>query len=136
MGEATFKMTRSSFLRKQNAKYPVTLVEVPPSEWPDMGRCGLIRVWRSRRLLVQLFDPADGGQRFTVCRTEINPSGNWKDDISWDELQEAKNQAGFVDRRAIEIFPPSSELINVANMRHLWLIQAPPSFAWRKAKGI
>lgn len=50
----------------------------------------------------------------------------WKEDftdgITWDDLQMVKNKIFGEERTAIEIFPPESQLINVRNVRHLWLM--------------
>jgi len=36
------------------------------------------------------------------------------------------------DADAIEIFPADMDVVNVANMRHLWVMAEPVEFAWRK----
>ena len=49
----------------------------------------------------------------------------WREDgtdgITWDELQNIKNEVFGKEAWAFEIFPPESELINTRNVRHLWL---------------
>lgn len=40
----------------------------------------------------------------------------------WDELQGVKNDVAGPERLAVEFFPRQSELINVANARHLWVL--------------
>jgi hypothetical protein len=66
-----------------------------------------------------------------VSRCELQNDGNWKDGILWDELMEVKTAVGFGERWAVEVFPPDAHLVNVANMRHLWITHRPP-FAWVK----
>ncbi len=44
--------------------------------------------------------------------------------ITWDELQEIKNDLWGPDACAIEIYPPSDRVVNNLNMRHLWLLGA------------
>ncbi len=44
------------------------------------------------------------------------------DGISWDELQHIKNLAFGAEATAVEIFPPMSQLVNIKNIRHLWLV--------------
>lgn len=44
------------------------------------------------------------------------------DGITWDELQRAKCEAGFPEETAIEIYPPQSEVVYEANIRHLWVV--------------
>jgi hypothetical protein len=45
-----------------------------------------------------------------------------KDGITWDELQAVKNKAFGKEITAIEIYPAESELVNIKNMRHLWVV--------------
>ena len=91
-----------------------------------------MRVWRSRFFLAQIFPLIEGGQRLSVCRCEITREGDWRADISWQELMDIKAECGFQTDWAVEIFPPNTDVVNVANMRHLWLIDEAPKFAWKK----
>jgi len=96
-------------------------------------------VWKSRHFLVQLiqdviFEGTPEEQeylRLTVSRAELLNDGNWKDGITFDELMAIKAQCGFGEQWAVEVFPPDEELVNVGNMRHLWLVTRPV-FAWSK----
>jgi hypothetical protein len=88
-----------------------------------------IAVFRSSAFIAQVFAPANGGQRISVCRTSITREGDWREDISWEELMSVKADCGFVDRWAVEIFPPDANVVNVANLRHLWITDKP-LFAW------
>jgi hypothetical protein len=60
--------------------------------------------------------------------------GTWVENISWDELQRVKNEVGYSMFWAVEVFPPEKEVVNVANMRHLFINfdGSIPEFAWRK----
>lgn len=42
------------------------------------------------------------------------------DDLDWDTLQVIKNKIWGENARAIEVYPRQSELVNNANLRHLW----------------
>lgn len=44
--------------------------------------------------------------------------------VSWDVLQEIKNDVLGEDALAVEIFPASSEVADEANWRHLWEMPA------------
>ena len=44
------------------------------------------------------------------------------DGITWDELQNIKNEVFGKESWAFELFPAESELINTKNIRHLWLV--------------
>lgn len=43
-----------------------------------------------------------------------------KDGITWDRLQEVKNECLGPDVLAIEVYPRQDELVNSTPMRHLW----------------
>jgi len=40
---------------------------------------------------------------------------------SWSDLQRIKADLCGADRVAVEVFPPASELVDEANMAHLWV---------------
>ncbi len=121
--------------RRHNAlmsKLPIALTPVDKSEWPeDSDGTNRYAVWRSRKYLVQLFAEPDGIQRMTVCRVTVGQGNRWNDDIAWDELQQIKHDVGCGDKWAVEIYPPAEHIVNVANMRHLWLQPRELSFGWR-----
>jgi hypothetical protein len=122
-----------AYLRAENAKHPIHLRDIPRDQWPQ-GVNGHARVLRSRDFLVQVFEAKDGATRLSICRSRLLRSGRWDDGITWDELQRLKAEAGFADSWAVEIFPPSADVVNVANMRHLWIVARRPPFAWSDAK--
>jgi hypothetical protein len=131
-----FKPTRQQrrTLEKENLKWPLFLQRVPPHEWPDVvlsARNIPFEVWRSRAFLVQLFIEAEGIFRISVCRTSHNGE-RWDENISWDGLQRLKAEAGFAGQDAVEVYPNERDVVNVANMRHLWVLPVPLAFAWRK----
>ncbi len=122
-------------LERNNAKLPERLQEIPHYEWPESAPLSVMRVFRSRDYLVQEYRESSPHviSRLSICRTSI--SGNrWKDGITWDELQRIKSEVGYGDVDAVEIYPADGDVVNVANMRHLWVMDAPVSFAWRKSK--
>ena len=120
------------YLQRENAKHPECLSEVSREAWPEGQPANLMRVWRSRGFLVQLYIDK-GWRRLSVNRAELGKGGRWSDEISWDELQRLKREAGFGDCDAVEVFPRDSDVVNVANMRHLWLMPGPLPFAWRRS---
>lgn len=134
--KADLKAKRQA-LAKNNRAYPKHLVEVPESEWSDEAKARNhrpVRTWQSKDFAVHLWLDPRGARRLTVCRTAINADGSWKDGITWDELQRLKSEAGFADTWAVECYPPDAEVICDANMRHLWLLDEAPPFAWRKGR--
>lgn len=126
---------RRKFLRQDNQKYGAFLQPVLPADWPskitDVIRFG---VWRSKRFLVQGFKESAGVIRLSICRTELDSKGQWKDGIAWEELQQIKDECGFGNHTAVEIFPAEEDVVNVANMRHLWVLPEKPSYCWRNGK--
>lgn len=122
------------YLARENAKWPATMKEWPRDDWPDgpMHRAAnLIRVFRSRDFLVQVFaEPAPAIARLSICRSAIT-GDRWTDGISWEELQAIKDQCGYAESDAVEVFPATEDVVNVANVRHLWVMAEPLTFAWR-----
>lgn len=117
-------------LRKENATYPDQLCSVPEVEWPRREP-GMVALWRSNRFLVQVYVEKNGIARLSICRTEINNRGQWQENITWEELQKIKNQCGYEHFDAVEVYPRQKDVVNVANMRHLWVFDEPLQFAWR-----
>lgn len=119
-------------LERDNANQPNTLQEIPRWQWPNPNAPQL-RVLRSRDFLVQEFAAdAPAVVRLSVCRTTI-VGNRWQDGITWDELQRLKHECGYANRDAVEVFPADIDMVNVANMRHLWVMAESVPFAWRKS---
>lgn len=47
--------------------------------------------------------------------------------LTWREMQRVKNELVGPERVAVEVYPPVSELVDGANMFHLWVL--PEGFA-------
>jgi hypothetical protein len=121
-------------LAESNRHYGPGFSQVHPSEWPVIKdeTSTMLAVWRSRCFLVQV-KLENGVTRLSINRTELDSTGNWRDGITWDELQEIKNSIGFGNCHAVEIYPAACDLVNVANIRHLWILEQPLPFIWRNA---
>jgi len=118
-------------LERDNARLPVKLQEIPRDQWPDPGRM-VNRVFRSRDFLVQEYmAESPVFVRLSINRTSLK-GDRWDDNITWDELQRIKNECGYAEFDAVEVFPPADDVVNVANMRHLWVLIDRLPFAWRK----
>lgn len=117
-------------LEKDNAKFPRALQSIPRSQWPSSPRQPK-EVWRSRDYLVQVYQETGEIERISVSSTTLQ-GDRWADGITWDELMSLKRQCGRGDRDALEVYPADKDIVNVANMRHLWLPPQPVTFAWRK----
>jgi hypothetical protein len=133
----TFTTTRQQrrALEAENAKWPERLRQVPRADWPQSvvpPSRQPTEVWRSRDFLVQVFaETAEGIERLSILRTQHDGS-RFIDGIGWDDLQRLKNQCGRGDRDAVEIYPADRDVVNVANMRHLFVFVTPFPLAWRK----
>ena len=92
-----------------------------------------IKGWRNRHFLAAIYFENNESVRLTINRSKVDSDGNWVGDITWDELMAVKQGIGMSNVWMVEIFPPDSEVVNVANLRHLW-ITGEPAFAWSKAK--
>lgn len=116
------------------------VVQEPGDEdWPEglRGRIGApIRAWKSRNFVVQLHErPEEGLQRLSVQRAGANagicPLNRDLRPISWDELMAVKAACGFEKVWACELLPPAEQVVDVAPMRHLWILPQAPAFGWR-----
>lgn len=117
-------------LARDNAKQPNRLQDVPREQWPAPNAPQL-RVLRSRDFLVQEFaEKAPAVVRLSISRTVV-AGDRWLDGISWDDLQRLKRECGYGDRDAVEVFPADVDVVNVANMRHLWVMEDAVPYAWR-----
>lgn len=136
MNRTERRMFRKAFDQEQ-ASQPWTLKQVPRDKWPKSAvasavasAVSIIEVWRSRKYLVVLYqEPCC--LRMTINRAELG-AGGWKADLTWDEIQMIKDEIGRGKQWAVECYPPESEVVNVANMRHLWLLDQEPVFGWKR----
>lgn len=118
-------------MKKEAATFPGHLVKVPRADWPNSGPLGMFEVWRSNEFLVQVYTaPAPCLCRLSINRTVIN-GARWLDSIPWDTLQQLKAECGYANCDAVEVYPKDVDVVNVANMRHLFVMAEPLAFAWR-----
>lgn len=113
---------KNAYLRKESKQYPSHLIKIEDVKVSEGMNPKPTEVWRSNAFLVTLYVEANGLERMSVCRTELNEVGRWVDRIMWDDLQRLKRECGRGDRCAIEVYPADQNLVNVANMRHLWFM--------------
>jgi hypothetical protein len=120
------------YMKRESLKWPAELKEWPREEWP-VPNDRISRVWRSRGFLVQGYaEPAPVVIRLSVLRAALDSGGGWQQDITWEELQRLKREAGYGDFEAVEVFPRECDVVNVANIRHLWILPGGfLPFVWR-----
>lgn len=121
-------------LRPTTGQFTRALTRVPQEEWPP-GYARVLtnppaEVWRSRDFLLMVFED-HGYTRLSVLHTTFDQGGRFADGITWDELQQLKRQCGRGEQWAVECYPADTSVVNVQNMRHLWLLDAPPPYGWQ-----
>ena len=106
--------------------------ELKPDEMPRFkGNNKPLSVYQSAQYLVQVFHEQGNVIRLTINSVK-HRNGIWKDGLTFDELQAVKSAIGYGDKLAVEIYPEDSEMVNDANMRHLWILPDRPAFAWTR----
>ena len=122
------------FLEKENQKWADRLMPVPRDQWTRVDQAGLLSLYRSKEFMVQVFNEGHDGVvvRLSVNRTHVDPATlKWVDGIEWDDLQRLKAECGYGHLEAVEVYPPDSSIVNVANLRHLWVLADRLPFSWR-----
>ena len=91
------------------------LVEVLKRDWPEAmsSQAALWKVFGSRGLLAQIY-LEENGLRLSVRLTDGS------DGLTWDDLAWVLHVL-LPDRWAVEVYPPAHAVVNVANMRHLYV---------------
>jgi hypothetical protein len=122
-------------MKRESLAYGAALASIPFVEWPSHVVEGAPRidVLRSRAFLVQVFQEDCDVIRLSINRTEWDErASRFREDISWDDLQRLKEEAGYGDRCAVEVLPPDRLVVNVANMRHVFVLPAGKTlpFVW------
>jgi hypothetical protein len=84
-----------------------------------------VEAWADHEFRVLLCEDGGGARRLEVQRT-ADPYAP----ISWETLQRLKAEVGYADWWAVEMYPPTDHVINVAPLRHLFLLDSRPPFAW------
>lgn len=123
---------KQQYLRFENRRHTSSMREIPRSEWPAGKDApgAPVAAFRSKDFLAQIYHER-GHVRISVNRTMIDGTGNWLEGISWDDLQRIKNEVGYGNSDAIELYPASKDVVNVANIRHLWVLPSGSEYAWR-----
>lgn len=127
-----------AYMREQNRRYGPHLVRIPNPDWPlDAFSVGHLpsEVWRSRQYLVVIWQQGDY-ERLSVNRTELvaGSVNRFKEDISWEDLQRLKAECGRGECWCVEIYPADHHLVNVQNMRHLFVLKDAPEYAWKQGE--
>lgn len=118
-------------LQSENKRYGKRLIEIGPDQWPAGHPPNLIKVLRNKDYLLQIYEEASNLIRLSITRTMINADLEWQDGITWEQLQALKDEAGFDQCDAVEVFPRKDDVVNAHNVRHLWVLAHQLPFVWR-----
>lgn len=127
---------RRSFIKRQKEyliklNLPKELIRMDRDKWPESKDESRIDVFISQKYMVQIFKENKNIFRLSINKTVSNGK-SWEENLSWDELQTIKNEVGYKEFDAVEVYPKYCDVVNVANMRHLFVMPNLLDFAWRK----
>lgn len=127
----------AAYARQKALERPLSMTLIPRDRWPTAYRNSAeapTKAWESRKCLAQLYDigAREGrtAMRLSVCRVTLQDNGHWEQNLTWEELMTVKRECGFADWYAVEIYPRDRDIVNVANLRHLWLLATPLLIGW------
>lgn len=119
------------YIESENKKYPddsFIKIDVPTHVY------NLIAGYRSKNFIAQIYSEKNA-VRISVVRTKLKDDGGFEEKITWEELMWIKDKLGYGNYDAVEILPKNSDVVNVANMRHIWIPdQNLFGFIWRNEK--
>lgn len=90
------------------------------------------KVFRTKDYLIQVYKETTGHIRISVNKIMVTDTGDWEEDIPWDTLMWVKRKIGYGDYHAVEVYPKDDDVVNVANIRHLFVLDEPLPFIWRE----
>lgn len=104
--------------------YPMQLQLVPMDIDIPEGVIAPKEIWRSRGFVVQVYE-IEGNpdwERLSINRNAFSSDfSRFLDGISWERIQELKAECGRASLEAVEIYPGDEDIVNVANLRHIWV---------------
>lgn len=92
----------------------------------------LVKAYVSKRYFVQLYQEDNKPLRISIIRNKVNVSMEWEDNLTWEEIQGIKDDIGFKNYDCVEVYPAHDNIVNVANMRHIWVMDKLLPFSWKK----
>lgn len=94
---------------------PVDLTDRNPPAW--MTRC-----YQNNRFIVMINDHAPMTDGITAIRAMVQTHDDQPIINHWREMQHIKNEIFGHEATAIEYYPPTSELVDQANIYWLWIL--------------
>lgn len=117
------------FESRQFSPASFTKIDAPKGSHFDPSKMPYL-IYRSRDYLVQVYT-IDQCTRISVNKVKITDTGDWEDGISWDTLMWIKRCVGYGDHDAVEVYPNDKDVVNVSNIRHLFILNDTLPFIWR-----
>ena len=123
MSRADWRRSKKRMREAARGRSTQLIKQDPPPPDPPPG---FREAWVSRGFLVQVYEVRGfpDMELLAICRSDQSPKS-----ISWDVLQKLKRECGRGAAWAMEVYPPDHEMVNDADMRHLWVGPRPP-WAW------
>lgn len=88
-----------------------------PAGAPGLGWCRLVRAVHRNKVFAVLDRPVEGARHLAVSSLSgARPT--------WWEMQRIKNEIAGEDATAVEVYPPQSEVVDGADMFHIWVVPA------------
>ncbi len=107
-------------MRRADGEFDEAFIAVARVAWPEDG---LVGAWLNNRYSVQHVQR--GGLEVLMIRRHDGGAS-----FPWPDLQRIKNEIAGADREAVQVFPRSREVVDSANMAHLWLVPAGDRCRW------
>lgn len=112
-----------SVLRGQREWQPFERVEIAPAVVAEYRRRqgDFLTGWRNNIYSVQVFRRSDAWEGGEVLHLAIRRHDGHEVE-AWSDLQRIRNEIVGAERVAIEVYPSDAEVIDSANMRHLFVL--------------
>lgn len=101
-------------LRRSSKKWSAWVSRPEWATHPDALK-GCVKCWPNDRYGVQLI--VSNGLHVLMVRRHDEG-----DDFPWRDLQRIKDELVGEDREAVQVFPKKSEIVDEADMAHIWLV--------------
>lgn len=110
------KLAAKKLLKKPRGQWiPMDLSERPHPEW-------LTRAFRNNRYVVMINDNAKMTGGITAIKAMVQRHDDKPIRSHWAEMQSIKNELFGVEVTAIEYYPSTSKLCDVANIYWFWIL--------------
>jgi hypothetical protein len=113
------------------ASFPENLVAIPRQDWPVDAPNSTDAIWQSNKFYVQVHSEGGGIHRLSICRFELDESGQGRNDISFSQIMDIKRAVGFGDNDATEVFPRDRDRQRFGGLRNFFVLPFPVQYAFR-----